>query len=71
MQKTKRLSRRITLSFLLLGAALTLLLGLSLVIALKVIEANILDDILYAELKNPDLYNHAPQSLFMFHYLMK
>jgi len=51
MQKTKRLSQRITLSFLLLGAVLTLLLGLSLVIALKAIEINILDDILYTELK--------------------
>jgi signal transduction histidine kinase len=51
MQKTKRLSRRITLSFLLLGAVLTLLLGLSLVIALKAIETSILDDILYTELK--------------------
>lgn len=51
MQKTKRLSRRITLSFLLLGAVPTLLLGLSLVIALKAIEINILDDILYTELK--------------------
>lgn len=51
MQKTKRLSRRITLSFLLLGTVLTLLLGLSLVFALKAIESGILDDILYSELK--------------------
>ena len=55
MQKTKRLSQRITLSFLLLGAVLTLLLGLSLVIALKAIEINILDDILYTE---PVSYTH-------------
>ncbi len=51
MQKTKRLSRRITLSFLVLGAVLTLLLSLSLVIALKSIETGILDDILYTEFR--------------------
>ena len=51
MQKTKRLSRSIILSFLLLGTVITLLLGLSLVAALKTIELNILDEILHAELK--------------------
>lgn len=51
MQKTKRLSRSIILSFFLLGAAITLMLSLSLVIALQTIEINILDEILQAELK--------------------
>ena len=50
MQKTKRLSRRITFAFLLFGAAITLILGVSLVIALKSIEKSVLDDILYTEL---------------------
>ncbi len=50
MQTTKHLSRRITFAFLLFGATLTLILGLSLVVALKSIEESVLDDILYAEL---------------------
>lgn len=51
MQKTKRLSRSIILSFFMLGALITLLLCLSLILALKTIETNILDEILHAELK--------------------
>lgn len=50
MQKTKRLRRRITLSFLFFGAALTFMLGFSMVIVLKSIETSVLDDILYTEL---------------------
>lgn len=50
MQKTKRLHRRITFGFLLFGAVLTLIFGVSLVIALKTFETSVLDDILYAEL---------------------
>ncbi|MDH5553542.1 MAG: hypothetical protein OEX82_09480 [Nitrosomonas sp.] len=50
MQTTKRLSRRITYAFLLFGAALILILGLSLIVALKSIETSVLDDILYTEL---------------------
>ncbi len=49
MQKTKRLSRRIAIAFLLFGAALTLIFGLGLVVALKSIETSVLDDILYSE----------------------
>jgi signal transduction histidine kinase len=61
MQKTKRLSRRITLTFLLFGAALTLMFGFGLVIALKSIETNMLDDILYAELKEFQLQAESAQ----------
>ncbi len=50
MQRTKRLRRRITLAFLLFGVFLTLILGISLVAALKSIETEILDDILNTEL---------------------
>ncbi len=50
MQRTKRLSRRITYAFLLFGAVLTLMLGLSMIVALKLIERSVLDDILYTEL---------------------
>lgn len=50
MQKTKRLRQRITFAFLLFGAAITLVLGFSLVMALKSIETSVLDDILYTEL---------------------
>lgn len=50
MQQTKRLSRSITFAFLLFGTVLTLMFGLSLVVALKSIETSVLDDILYAEL---------------------
>lgn len=61
MQKTKRLSRRIILSFLLLGTVITLVLGLSLVIALKTIEINILDEILHTELKRFQQQGNDPQ----------
>lgn len=50
MQKTKRLHRRITFGFLLFGAVLTLIFGVGLIIALKIFETSVLDDILYAEL---------------------
>ncbi len=50
MQTTKRLSRRITLAFLLFGATLTIVLGFSLIVALKSIETSVLDEILYTEL---------------------
>ena len=50
MQTTKRLGRRITFAFLLFGAILTIVLGFSLVIALKSVETSVLDDILYTEL---------------------
>jgi len=50
MQTTKRLSRRITFAFLLFGATLTIVLGFSLIVALKSIETSVLDDILYTEL---------------------
>ncbi|SFK13237.1 Signal transduction histidine kinase [Nitrosomonas aestuarii] len=50
MQKTKRLRRRITFAFLFFGAAVILVLGLSLVVALKSIETSVLDEILYTEL---------------------
>ena len=56
MQKTKRLSRRITFAFLLFGAVLTLMFGLSLVAVLKSIETSVLDDILYAELMELQLH---------------
>ncbi|MCB1985927.1 MAG: HAMP domain-containing histidine kinase [Burkholderiales bacterium] len=66
MQKTKRLRRRITFAFLLFGAAITLILGVSLVIALKSIETSVLDDILYTELaefrKQAGNSLHAPES---------
>ncbi|MDH5481133.1 MAG: hypothetical protein OEX11_10275, partial [Nitrosomonas sp.] len=69
MQKTKRLSRRITYAFLLFGAILTLMLGLSMIVALKSIERSVLDDILYTELmtfqqqdKNTSALSQTPLS---------
>ncbi|HBV21630.1 MAG TPA: hypothetical protein DEF07_07930 [Nitrosomonas sp.] len=50
MQKTKRLKRRIIFAFLIFGAALILILGLSLIAVLKSIETSVLDEILYTEL---------------------
>ncbi|MCW5608404.1 MAG: HAMP domain-containing histidine kinase [Nitrosomonas sp.] len=53
MQKTtNRIARRITFAFLSFGVLLTLVLGLSLIIASKTIVTSMLDDILYAELKH-------------------
>ncbi len=53
MQKANnRISRRITLAFLSFGIFLTLVLGLSLIVAFKTIVTSMLDDILYAELKH-------------------
>lgn len=53
MQKTtNRIARRITLAFLLYGVVLTLMLGLSLVVAFKSIETSMLDDILNDELRH-------------------
>lgn len=49
MQKTKRLRHRIMFAFLFFGATITLMFGVSLVIALKSVETNVLDDILYSE----------------------
>ena len=64
MQKTKRLRRRITFGFLLFGAVLTLIFGVGLVVALKIFETSVLDDILYAELTEFQRQNkntaHAP-----------
>ena len=67
MQMTNRIGRRITLAFLVFGTALTLMLGLSLVAALKSTETNILDDILYAELKHFRLQVETARSLGLFH----
>ncbi|SEN21298.1 sensor histidine kinase [Nitrosomonas marina] len=53
MQKTtNRIARRITFAFLSFGVVITLVLGLSLIVAFKTIVASMLDDILYAELKH-------------------
>ncbi len=64
MQRTKRLRRRITLAFLLFGVFLTLILGISLVAALKSIETEILDDILHTELsefqRQTEIAAHTP-----------
>lgn len=57
MQTTKRLSRRITIAFFLFGAALTLMFGLGLVVALKSTETSILDDILYSEFVELQLHD--------------
>ncbi len=51
-KKTNRIARRITFAFLSFGVLLTLVLGLSLIIAFDTIITRMLDDILYAELKH-------------------
>lgn len=51
MKAANRISQRIAFSFLFFGAALILMLGLGLLIALKSFETNMLDDILHTELK--------------------
>lgn len=53
MQKAnKRIAQRITFAFLSFGIFLTLVLGLSLIVAFKTIVTSMLDDILYAELRH-------------------
>lgn len=53
MQKANnRIAQRITFAFLSFGIFLTLVLGLSLIIAFKTVVTSMLDDILYAELKH-------------------
>ncbi|SFI46486.1 HAMP domain-containing sensor histidine kinase [Nitrosomonas sp. Nm34] len=53
MQKTtNRITRRITIAFLIFGVVLTLMLGLGLVAAFKSVEKTMLDDILAAELQH-------------------
>jgi len=53
MQKANnRIAQRITFAFLSFGVFLTLVLGLSLIVAFKTIVTSMLDDILYAELKH-------------------
>lgn len=67
MKKTNRIGRRIILVFLLFGTTLALTLGLSLVVALKSIEINILDDILHAELKHFQQQVKTARQLGLFH----
>lgn len=53
MRKTNnRIARRITFAFLCFGVFLTLVLGLSLIVAFKTIITDTLDDILHAELQH-------------------
>lgn len=51
MQKINRIGRRIVLEFLFFGTILVFVFGVVLVIALESFEKNMLDDILYAELR--------------------
>ncbi|MCP5246176.1 MAG: HAMP domain-containing histidine kinase [Burkholderiales bacterium] len=62
-----RIAQRITHAFLVFGAALTLMLGLSFVAALKSTETNMLDDILHAELDQFRLQVETARSLGLFH----
>lgn len=51
MQKINRISRRIVLEFLFFGVILVFVFGVVLIIVLESFEKNMLDDILYAELR--------------------
>ena len=76
MQKTtNRIARRISIAFLLYGTLLTLMLGVTFIVAFKTIEISMLDDILYNELKHfkekvegnqiPEFFHFRPTSIYV------
>lgn len=67
MQKSSRIGRHIVLAFLIFGTASILILGLSLIAALKSFETDIFDDMRYAELKQVQRQGEAAHLVGLFY----